>query len=209
MGIMGLILAIAAVIICVFMPFKWLSIAIAIVSLIVSGGNIFVRLKNDEKYMLSVIVIIISIISIVISTLFLTISQEDDSKLNGSNENIYRIGNVYKQEELNIKLVSADTDFGDVDKYYVTPGYKVMKIVFDIENKGETNILFTENDFECYSNDVECQNFYINNNNFCDIKPGNKESVIYYYEIPVDFTDIKIVYKQSDISKPQISFVIE
>lgn len=207
MGIIGLILGIVSVIIGAFTSLKWLAIVIAIISIVLSGVNIFIRLKNSEKYILSIIGVIIALLAIIISIVFLNINN--NTRVNVTDEKVYKVGSTYKEEDLSIKFLSCDTDYSVEDKSYITPGYKVLKMDFEIENKGTVNILFTEKDFKCYSNADECQNFFISNDNFYDIKPGVKETVSYYYEIPIDSNDIKVEYDIGDISKENVMFVIK
>ena len=208
MGIIGLILGIVSVIIGAFTSLKWLAIVIAIISIIISGVNIFIRLKNSEKYILSIIGIIIAFLAVVMNAIFIGIGS-NSYDLNENGEKLYKIGSIYNGDNLNIKLLSVDTNYNKVSDYLVTPGYNILKVDFEIENRGETNRLFTDGDFKCYSNESECQSFSISSDNMVDITPGAKENVSFYYEIPEDSSSIKLVYDTGDISNGNVSFVVK
>ena len=105
--------------------------------------------------------------------------------------------------------MSVDTNYNKVSDYLVTPGYNILKVDFEIENKGETNRLFTDGDFKCYSNESECQSFQISSDNMVDIIPGTKENVSFYYEIPEDSSGIKLVYDTGDVSNGNVSFIVK
>ena len=85
----------------------------------------------------------------------------NEYETNTSQDKQYVVGEIYQDNNMAIKYVSADENFTGYSQYAdVKQGYKVIKAEIEVENLGTTDLYFSAYEFSCYADGYDCESFW-------------------------------------------------
>lgn len=126
----------------------------------------------------------------------------------------FRVGETFTFNGKTIKFVSANPNFTNYNPYATVPGgYKVLEVVFDFANNGDTDFLYTSGDLDCYADNEKCETFYYVNSGasfFDTLSPGRTASgQKTYFLIPENASSIVCEYETNWWTQNKIEFIVK
>ena len=154
--------------------------------------------KNQKNGLKKFIIFLILFISIIVMALFLgendkqkDLTEADILESSIDNTNIkktYSIGEIFKNESVNIKYISSQKDFKRHSQYAdVKSQYDITKAEFEFRNLSQIDAFITSNNFSCYADGEKCERFYSVNESYFSTKllSGKKITHSVYFEVPI------------------------
>ena len=118
-----------------------------------------------------------------------------------SSDNVVMVGGSFEKKGLKCTVTDADTDYTDYDNpyglYSPADGMKYIRADFTFENTGNTDIYVSTGDFDCYADDVSCeQKYMMSDSDFTigSISSGRQISFDVVFEVPVNAESIELEY---------------
>ncbi len=112
------------------------------------------------------------------------------------------VGSSFEKDGLRITLNEADTNFQDYSNEYGwnTPpsGMKYIMVSFTFENNGKDDEYVSIYDFDCYADNMACEQVYtLDDNNFINtnLSQGRNISFKTYYIVPINAQSIELEYE--------------
>lgn len=127
----------------------------------------------------------------------------------------FHVGETFDSNGKSIKLVSANPDYKNYNRYADIPsGYKVLEVVFDFANNGETDFYYSSGELDCYADNEKCESFYLVNGghaSFLDtLSPGRTASnQKTYFLIPGDAKSVVLEYETNWWTENKIEFIVK
>ncbi|MDO5340265.1 MAG: DUF4352 domain-containing protein [Eubacteriales bacterium] len=122
-------------------------------------------------------------------------------KTGTGSDNVVMVGGSFEKKNLRCTVTDADTDYTDYDNPYgwYTPsdGMKYVKADVTFENTGDRDIYVSIYDFDCYADNVNCeQKYMMSATDFVadNISSGRQVSFSVIFEVPVDAESIELEY---------------
>lgn len=129
---------------------------------------------------------------------------EDSKKDKEEGDNVLTVGSSFEKGGLKITVDDASLNYKDYDDEYnmYTPkkGKKYIMASFIFENSGKTDAYVSIYDFECYADNVACEQAYLpDDNDFINTNLSSGRSVSFkaYYEVPKKAKTIELEYETS------------
>lgn len=151
-------------------------------------------MKKTIKFISVLVIIILLAITLTGCTATETGSKTTLTSDGGTTENNtnkdkkYNVGEIYEDNNIAIKFVSADDNFKNYNKYAtVKSGYKIVKAEFEFENVGNSDVLASAYDFDCYADGYDCENFWsVDDTGFSStLSKGKKTKGSVYFQVPI------------------------
>lgn len=118
-----------------------------------------------------------------------------------SSDNVVMVGGSFEKKGLKCTVTDADTDYTDYDNpyglYSPADGMKYIRADFTFENTGNTDIYVSIYDFDCYADNVNCEQKYMTSDtDFMggNISSGRQVSFDVVFEVPVDAESVELEY---------------
>ena len=124
----------------------------------------------------------------------------------------YNVGEIYEDKNIAVKFVSANDNFTDYNKYAtIKSGYKIIKADFEFENVGNSDVLASSYDFDCYADGYDCDNFWsVDDSSFSStLSKGKKVKGSVYFEVPKDASNIILEYKLNVWTSDKVEFIVK
>lgn len=135
------------------------------------------------------------------------ISNNDSDK-----DKIYKVGEIYQNNNIAIKYVSLNDNFTNYSQYAeVKKGYKIIKAEFEAENLGTTDEYFSSYDFNCYADGYDCEDFWsVDDSTFgSTLSKGRKTKGAVYYMVPKDSKEIILEYDVNAFTGEKVKFKVK
>ena len=129
-----------------------------------------------------------------------------------STDKKYSVGEVYEDKNIAIKFVSTNDNFTGYSKYAtVKSGYKIIKADFEFENVGDSDVLASSYDFDCYADGYDCESFWsVDDSSFSStLSKGKKAKGSVYFEVPKDAKEITLEYELNMWTDKKVEFIVK
>lgn len=124
----------------------------------------------------------------------------------------YSIGEIYEDNNIAIKFVSADENYTAYNQYAdVKEGYKIVKAEFEAENVGTSDAYFSAYEFDCYADGYDCEDFWsFDDSGFSStLSSGKKAKGTVCFQVPADASSITIEYSLNSFTSEKVEFLVK
>ena len=139
-------------------------------------------------------------------------SENSTTESSTSKDKKYSVGEVYEDKNIAIKFVSVNENFTGYSKYAtVKSGYKIVKADFEFENVGDSDVLASAYDFDCYADGYDCENFWsADDSGFSStLSKGKKAKGSVYFQVPKDADEITLEYELNMWTDKKVEFIVK
>ena len=139
-------------------------------------------------------------------------STNSTTESSTSTDKKYSVGEIYEDKNIAIKFVSANDNFTGYNKYAtVKSGYKIIKADFEFENVGDSDVLASSYDFDCYADGYDCESFWsVDDSSFSStLSKGKKAKGSIYFEVPKNAKEITLEYELNMWTDKKVEFIVK
>lgn len=139
-------------------------------------------------------------------------SMSDDSSAETQEEvsNVFQVGDVVELENKKITYLSAEEYVSDNMFMQPKDGNTYYKIGFEVENIGDTDIMVTSWDWDCYADGYSAEQAYFDEESLdATLSSGKKTKGYIYFEVPADAQEITLEYETNFWTENKIIFTVK
>ncbi len=143
-------------------------------------------------------------------------AKEASDKTTKDKDNVVAIGGSFEKKGLKCTVTDGSANFTDYDDpyglYSPSDGMKYVKADFTFENTGSSDIYVSQYDFDCYADNVNCEQKYISSvSDFVggSISAGRQVSFSVIFEVPQDAQSVELEYTANIWSSEKVIIKIQ
>lgn len=123
-------------------------------------------------------------------------------------DTIVKVGEMLTANDLSITYVSCEEYTGYNQYFGPKDGNKIIRLYFNVENKGQTDRMISTFEFNCYADDVAMDSYYEDDSISATLSAGRKADGAVYFEVPIDAEVIEVEYETDFWSDGKATFEV-
>ena len=124
--------------------------------------------------------------------------------------NIFEVGDIAELDQVKITFLSAEEYVSDNQFMQPKEGNTYYKIGFEVENIGDTDVLVSSWDWECYADGYSTEQTYFDDESIdATLSSGKKTRGYIFFEVPADAEEITLEYETNFWTEDKIIFVVK
>lgn len=123
-------------------------------------------------------------------------------------DTVVKVGDVLTANDLSITYVSCEEYTGYNQYLGPKDGNKIIRLYFNVENKGQTDRMISTFEFNCYADDVAMDSYYEDDSISATLSAGRKADGAVYFEVPIDAEVIEVEYETDFWSDGKATFEV-
>ncbi len=135
-------------------------------------------------------------------------SVEQTESVAVNKDTVVKVGDVLSANDLSITYVSCEEYTGYNQYLGPKEGNKIIRLYFNVENKGQTDRMISTYEFNCYADDVAMDLYYEDDCISATLSAGRKADGAVYFEVPVDAEVIEVEYETDFWSDGKATFEV-
>lgn len=139
-------------------------------------------------------------------------SQSEEKKASQTIEqsNIFNVGDSLETSKEKILFKSAEKWTGYNEYFSPKSGYMIVRVFFEIENIGSSDLYYNRYDFDCYADGVAADEYIYGDESLSSgaLSPGRKASGYAYFEVPENSQDIEVEYETNYWTQNKVIFKV-
>lgn len=124
--------------------------------------------------------------------------------------NVFEVGDVVELDQVKITFLSAEEYVSDNQFLQPKEGNTYYKIEFEVENIGDTDVLVSSWDWECYADGYSAEQAYFDAESIdATLSSGKKTKGSIFFEVPADAEEVILEYETNFWTEDKIIFVVK